>query len=110
MKNNIKVEINTTTINNFKPIASLNDTKLKQNIKIKKNKKTPEQFTREQNEQWSKWENGSISAMDLNPSSSQSLNQDFIKSTTSKAFVFLLSCALGQRLQGDALNDCVAHI
>ena len=39
MKNNIKVEINTTTINNFKPIASLNDTKLKQNIKIKNKKK-----------------------------------------------------------------------
>ena len=48
--------------------------------------------------------------MDLNPSSSQSLNQDFIKSTTLKAFTFLLSCALGQRLQGDALDDCVAHI
>ena len=39
MKNNIKVEINTTTINNFKPIASLNDTKLKQHIKIKNKKK-----------------------------------------------------------------------
>ena len=48
--------------------------------------------------------------MDVNPYSSQSLNQDFIKSTASKAFAFLLSCALEQRLQGDALDDCVAHI
>ena len=29
---------------------------------------------------------------------------------TSKAFAFLLSCTLGQRLRGDALDDCVAHI
>ena len=54
--------------------------------------------------------NGLLSAMDVNPSSSQSLNQNFIKSTTSKVFAFLLSCALKQRLQGDALDDCVAHI
>ena len=75
-----------------------------------KNKKSSEPFTREQNENWTKRENGSISTMDVNPSLSQSLNKDFIKSTTSKAFAFLLCCAIGQRLQGDALDDCVAHI
>ena len=48
--------------------------------------------------------------MDVNPFSSQSLNQDFIKSTTSKVFAFLLSCTIGQKLQGDALDDCVGHI
>ena len=32
-KNNIKVQINTTTINNFKPIVSLNDSKLMQKKK-----------------------------------------------------------------------------
>ena len=75
-----------------------------------KKKSSSKQFSGEQNEQWTKQENGSISVMDVNPFSSQSLNQDFIKSTTLKAFTFLLSCALGQRLQGDALDDCVAHI
>ena len=34
-KNNIKVEINATTINNFKPIVSLNNLKLMQNTKKK---------------------------------------------------------------------------
>ena len=48
--------------------------------------------------------------MDVNPFSSQSLNQDLIKSTTSKVFAFLLSCTIGQKLQGDALDDCVGHI
>ena len=38
-KNNIKVEINNITINNFKPIVSLNDSKLMQNTQEKKNKK-----------------------------------------------------------------------
>ena len=36
-KNNIKVEINTTTINNLKPIVSLNNSKLMQKTKKKKN-------------------------------------------------------------------------
>ena len=72
-------------------------------------KKSSKQFPREKNEQWTKQNHGSTLAMDLNPSLGQSLNQDFIKSTTSKAFAFLLNCTLGQRLQGDALDDCVAH-
>ena len=35
-KNNIKDEISTTTIINFKPIVNLNDSKLVQNTKKKK--------------------------------------------------------------------------
>ena len=47
-KNHIKVEINTTTIDNLKPIVSLNNSKLMQNTK--KKKKSSKQFTREHNE------------------------------------------------------------
>lgn len=55
-------------------------------------------------------EHGSTSTMNLDPSQGQYLNQDFIKSTTSMAFMFFLSCALKQMLQVDVLDDCVARI
>ena len=51
-----------------------------QNTTKIKIKKSSQQFTREQHEQWTKQKHGSTSAMDLNPSQDQSLNQDFIKS------------------------------
>ena len=75
-----------------------------------KKKSSYKQFSGEQNEQWTKREHGSTLAMNMNPSSSQSLNQDFVKSTTSKVFIFLLSCTLGQRLKSNVLDDWVAHI
>ena len=78
-----------------------------QNTKKKKNHLKNSQENRTNKNQRGTWVNisygfGSLSRPIFEPRLHQT--------TTSKTFVFLLSCALKQRLRGDALDDCITHI